>query len=97
LYEVHNKTELDKIDLDGKIIGINNRDLKTFEVNLEQSLEVAASIPKNCIKVSESGISDPRIVSGLKEHGFKGFLIGENFMKTDNPGMACQKFINQIR
>jgi len=96
LYEVHNKSELDKIDLDGKIIGINNRDLKTFEVNLEQSLKVAESIPKNCIKVSESGISDPRIVSGLKEYDFKGFLIGENFMKTNNPGLACKEFINQL-
>ncbi|HBI41142.1 MAG TPA: indole-3-glycerol-phosphate synthase TrpC, partial [Tenacibaculum sp.] len=48
-------------------------------------------------KVSESGISDPRIIMGLKEYGFQGFLIGENFMKTDNPGFACQEFISQIR
>lgn len=98
LYEVHSQEELDKIsDLDGKIIGINNRNLKTFEVDLEHSIALAAQIPDSCVKVSESGISDPRIISGLKEYGFQGFLIGENFMKTDNPGRACRQFIDQIR
>jgi indole-3-glycerol phosphate synthase len=97
LYEVHNKQELDKIDLDHKIIGINNRNLKTFEVDLEHSIELASHIPDSCIKVSESGISDPRIITGLKEYGFQGFLIGENFMKTEDPGYACQEFISQIR
>ena len=98
LYEVHTQEDLDKIsDLDGKIIGINNRNLKTFEVDLEHSIALANQIPNSCVKVSESGISDPRIVTGLKEYGFQGFLIGENFMKTDNPGVACQEFISQIR
>jgi indole-3-glycerol phosphate synthase len=98
LYEVHSQEELDKIsDLDGKIIGINNRNLKTFEVDLEHSIALAAQIPDSCVKVSESGISNPRIISGLKEYGFQGFLIGENFMKTENPGRACRQFIDQIR
>jgi len=98
LYEIHTKEELDKIsDIEGKIIGINNRNLKTFEVDLEHSINLAAQIPKSCVKVSESGISDPRIISGLKEYGFQGFLIGENFMKTENPGRACRQFIDQIR
>lgn len=98
LYEVHNQEELDKIsDLDGKIIGINNRNLKTFQVDLEHSIALASQIPDSCVKVSESGISDPRVISGLKEYGFQGFLIGENFMKTDNPGIACREFIDQIR
>ncbi|PKH49241.1 indole-3-glycerol phosphate synthase TrpC [Tenacibaculum sp. Bg11-29] len=98
LYEVHTQEDLDKInDLDNKIIGINNRNLKTFEVDLEHSINLANQIPDTAIKVSESGISDPRIITGLKEHGFQGFLIGETFMKTDNPGQACQDFINQIR
>ncbi len=96
LYEVHNLQDLDKINLDNKIIGINNRNLKTFEVDLEHSIELASQIPENCIKVSESGISDPRIITGLKEYDFKGFLIGENFMKTENPGFACKEFISQI-
>nr|WP_299035599.1 indole-3-glycerol phosphate synthase TrpC [uncultured Tenacibaculum sp.] len=98
LYEVHTQEDLDKIgDLDNKIIGINNRNLKTFEVDLEHSINLANQIPDTVVKVSESGISDPRIITGLKEHGFHGFLIGENFMKTENPGQACQEFIDQIR
>ncbi len=98
LYEVHTKEDLDKInDLDNKIIGINNRNLKTFEVDLEHSMKLASQIPDSTLKVSESGISDPRIITGLKEHGFQGFLIGENFMKTENPGQACKEFIDQIR
>mgnify|MGYP001056119769 CR=1 FL=1 len=97
LYEVHNQEELDKIELDNKIIGINNRNLKTFEVDLEHSIELASQIPDSCIKVSESGLSDPRVITGLKEYGFQGFLIGENFMKTNDPGFACQEFISQIR
>ena len=80
-----------------KIIGINNRNLKTFKVDLEHSIALAAEIPDTCIKISESGISNPRIITGLKEYGFEGFLIGENFMKTENPGEACEMFINQIR
>ncbi len=97
LYEVHNQEELDKIELDNKIIGINNRNLKTFEVDLEHSIELASQIPDSCIKVSESGLTDPRVITGLKEYGFQGFLIGESFMKTENPGYACQEFISQIR
>ena len=98
LYEIHTKEDLDKIgDLDNKIIGINNRNLKTFEVDLEHSMQLASQIPDSALKVSESGISDPRIITGLKEHGFQGFLIGENFMKTDNPGKACKEFVDQIR
>lgn len=97
LYEVHSKEELDKIALDNKIIGINNRNLKTFEVDLEHSIQLADEIPDSCVKVSESGISDPRIIMGLKEYGFQGFLIGETFMKTADPGKACMDFINQIR
>ncbi|TDQ30146.1 indole-3-glycerol phosphate synthase TrpC [Tenacibaculum caenipelagi] len=98
LYEIHTQEDLDKIgDLDNKIIGINNRNLKTFEVDLEHSIKLANQIPASAIKVSESGISNPRIITGLKEYDFQGFLIGENFMKTENPGQACQEFINQIR
>lgn len=98
LYEVHTQEDLDKIgDLDNKIIGINNRNLNTFEVDLEHSIKLASQIPDSSIKVSESGISDPRIITGLKEYGFQGFLIGENFMKEENPGEACMEFISQIR
>tara|TARA_B110000003_G_scaffold200168_2_gene198783 strand:- start:24068 stop:24853 length:786 start_codon:yes stop_codon:yes gene_type:complete len=96
LYEVHTQEDLNKLELSNKIIGINNRNLKTFEVDLENSVKLSNQIPNDCIKVSESGLSDPRIVTGLKEYGFRGFLIGESFMKTDNPGESCEAFINQI-
>ncbi|SDX08727.1 indole-3-glycerol phosphate synthase [Lutibacter oricola] len=96
LYEIHTEEELDKIDADNKIIGINNRNLKTFKVDLEHSIQLASLIPDSCVKVSESGLNDPRVITGLKEYGFQGFLIGENFMKTDNPGEACKEFIDQI-
>ncbi|MBT4679585.1 MAG: indole-3-glycerol phosphate synthase TrpC [Flavobacterium sp.] len=97
LYEVHTQEDLDKIALHNKIIGINNRNLNTFKVDLENSVNLANQIPDDCIKIAESGLSDPRIITGLKEYGFNGFLIGENFMKTENPGEACEAFISQIR
>ena len=96
LYEVHTQEDLDKIELDNKIIGINNRNLKTFEVDLEHSIELASQIPDNCIKVSESGISDPRTIIGLRQYGFQGFLIGENFMKNEHPGFECQEFVKRL-
>ncbi len=96
LYEIHTQEELDKIDANDKIIGINNRNLNTFKVDLEHSIALASKIPDTCIKVSESGISDPKIIMGLKQYGFQGFLIGENFMKTANPGQACKEFIGQM-
>ena len=98
LYEVHTQEDLDKInDLDNKIIGINNRNLNTFEVDLENSIKLSNQIPESSLKISESGISDPKIIMGLKEYGFQGFLIGETFMKQENPGEACLEFISQIR
>jgi len=96
LYEVHSMRDLDKIDLNDKIIGINNRNLQTFEVDLEHSLALANQIPESCLKVSESGISDPEIINALRSLGFDGFLIGEAFMSQDDPVAACSKFINQI-
>ena len=98
LIEVHNEEELlNALKLKTKLLGINNRNLKTFKVDLEHSIALAEEIPDTCIKVSESGISDPRIITGLKEYGFEGFLIGENFMKTEDPGKACEEFIAQMR
>ena len=98
LYEVHTQEDLDKInDLDNKIIGINNRNLNTFEVDIENSIKLSNQIPDSSLKISESGISDPKIIMGLKEYGFQGFLIGETFMNTENPGEACLEFISQIR
>ncbi|WP_340065331.1 indole-3-glycerol phosphate synthase TrpC [Ascidiimonas aurantiaca] len=97
LLEVHNRKELDKaLSLNVPILGINNRDLKTFKVSLETSRNLAALIPDTFIKVSESGIHSAEAIQQLKSYGFSGFLIGENFMKTEDPGKEAHTFIQQI-
>lgn len=86
LNEVHNKEDLRKIDLkDAKIIGVNNRDLKTFTTDIIRSKELSKLIPNEHIKISESGINNPESIIELRDYGYKGFLIGEKFMKTANP------------
>lgn len=97
LLEVHDADELarslnDHIDM----VGVNNRNLKTFEVSLDTSHHLAALIPPLMIKVSESGISLPEHVAALVASGYQGFLVGENFMKQPVPEAACQAFINSL-
>ncbi len=96
LLELHEKEEIEKISADNKIIGVNNRNLKTFEVTIEHSIQMSNLISSNLIKVSESGISDAATLLKLKNNGYNGFLIGENFMKTSNPGKACKEFIQSV-
>ncbi len=98
LLEVHSCEELDRslneyVDL----VGVNNRNLKTFEVSTSISKNLADLIPDNFIKVSESGIHDIATIKDLKQHGFQGFLIGENFMKAANPMEACQNFLGAFK
>lgn len=98
LFEIHNQQELEKSTLSHiDLVGVNNRNLKTFEVSLETSKGLSKLIPDSKVKVSESGISSIEAISDLKRYGFKGFLIGENFMKTDDPGMAANQFLKQLR
>ena len=97
LLEVHNLNELEKSIMPSiDLIGVNNRNLKTFKVSLETSRSLAEEIPAEFVKVSESGISEVTSIKKLKAIGYKGFLVGENFMKTDNPGLAAKDFINQL-
>lgn len=96
LMELHSEEELDKINEDLNLIGINNRDLKTFLVNIERSAELARKLPERFIKISESGLSEPASIGYLQKAGFKGFLIGENFMRSEDPGKTCEKFIKEI-
>lgn len=97
LLEVHNLNELEKSIMPSiDLIGVNNRNLKTFKVSLETSRSLAEEIPAEFVKVSESGISKVASIKKLKAIGYKGFLVGENFMKTDNPGLAAKDFINQL-
>lgn len=97
LLEVHNQEELlQNIFPTVDAIGVNNRNLKDFSVSLDHSYDLVNQIPDSFIKVSESGISDPETIKYLKSKGFNSFLIGENFMKTDNPALAIQEFVAQL-
>ena len=98
LLEVHNLEELEKSIMPSlDLIGVNNRNLKTFEVSLQNSIDLANHIPSDFVKISESGLTSTEDIKLLKNHSFQGFLIGENFMKTDNPGQSLQQFINQLK
>jgi indole-3-glycerol phosphate synthase len=97
LLEIHNEEELQHICLEVDIVGVNNRDLKTFTVDINRSLELADHIPSEKIKISESGISNINSILTLRQAGFKGFLIGENFMKEPDPSIAFADFVNQLK
>ena len=92
LLELHDETELDRICDTVDLVGINNRNLKTFEVNLEQSVKLASKIDSRFVKIAESGIHDVKDIHYLKQHGFQGFLIGEHFMKQQSPMEAFKDF-----
>jgi len=97
LLELHAEEELEHICEETEIIGINNRDLKTFKVDIERSLRMAEHIPADKIKVAESGINSIENILLFKENGFRGFLIGENFMKEENPSAAFERFVNNLK
>ena len=97
LLEIHDDTELQHICEEVDIVGVNNRDLKTFTVDVQRSIELAEQIPAEKIKISESGISDVDTIIRLMDHGYKGFLIGENFMKQPEPSIAFADFVNQLK
>ena len=98
LLEVHNEEELNKSIMPSlDMLGVNNRNLKTFDVSLETSKQLSALIPNDFVKVSESGISNIEAIKTLQPFGYKGFLIGENFMKTNNAGESAKQFIKDLR
>nr|WP_121270174.1 indole-3-glycerol phosphate synthase TrpC [Pedobacter schmidteae] len=97
LLEVHNLEELQRSlipELDA--IGVNNRNLADFSVNIQTSFDLVDEIPDDFLKISESAISDPKIINQLRDAGFDGFLIGENFMKTAHPGAAMSDFVRNM-
>lgn len=96
LLELHDETELDHICDDTILVGVNNRNLKDFKVDISASLAMAKKIPDTKIKIAESGISDPAMIKIFKEAGFKGFLIGETFMKETNPAVAFNTFAKNM-
>ena len=96
LLEIHNEEELGHICDDVDVVGVNNRDLKTFKVDVQRSIDLGNKIPSDKIKISESGIDDVETILLLKSHGFKGFLMGEKFMKEKDPGKAFQDFVKKL-
>lgn len=98
LIEIHDLEELNKSCIDSiDIIGVNNRNLKTFNVNIETSLNLVDKIPSSFTKISESGLNNSYEIKKLKNSGFDGFLIGERFMKSSNPGEELSNFISKIK
>jgi indole-3-glycerol phosphate synthase len=96
LLEIHEDSEIDKIPENLEIVGINNRNLRSFEVDLENSKQLAEKLPKDKIKVSESGIDSVTTLLNLYKSGFDAFLIGENFMKSDDPAASAKSFISDL-
>lgn len=96
LLEVHTEPELEYVGECIDMVGVNNRNLGTFHTDVQNSYRLAALLPKDYVLVSESGISNPQTVRELREAGFRGFLIGETFMKTEDPGAALKDFIAQV-
>lgn len=97
LLEIHNEAELEHITDLVDMVGVNNRNLKTFEVDINTSLQLVQKIPHTKPAVAESGISDVNTIVTLQQAGFKGFLIGENFMKQANPSIAFTDFVDQLK
>ncbi len=96
LLEMHSAEELEYADMQPDLCGINNRNLGSFVTDVEQSFRLVEQLPKDAVVVSESGISNPFTVKALRAAGFRGFLIGEHFMRAADPGKALAEFIAQI-
>ena len=96
LLEMHSEDELEYLDCEPDMAGINNRNLGTFHTDVANSFRLADKMDTDAVKVSESGISNPDTVRSLREAGFRGFLMGECFMKEQDPGLALKQFIERI-
>jgi indole-3-glycerol phosphate synthase len=98
LLEIHNQTELERaVNVQADMLGVNNRNLKTFEVSTDVSKDLSGGIPDRFVKISESGISTPSAVLELQNYGYQGFLMGEHFMRNTDPGKAVGEFIQKLR
>ena len=97
LLELHSEDQLEKVNEFIDLIGINNRNLKNFEVDIEKSKQILKQLPTDLIKVAESGISHPKTVKELRQAGFQAFLIGENFMKAEYPSLAFEQLVKESK
>lgn len=97
LLEIHGDDELVSVCEEVDLVGVNNRNLKTFEVDIENSIRLLNQLPKGKLAIAESGIDNVAVVKQLRKAGFSGFLIGENFMKNENPGEAFKNYAKQLK
>lgn len=98
LLETHTETEIvENINTTADLVGINNRNLNTFEVDIENSIRLAGMLPKTILKIAESGIESAGVIKKLKDNGFSGFLIGEYFMRNSNPAAKCAELIKELK
>lgn len=97
LLEIHNDEQLEYICDDVDVVGVNNRDLKTFSVDVNRSIQLAEKIPAGTIKISESGIDDVQKIKLLRTYGYSGFLMGEMFMREKDPGEAFKNFAEALK
>jgi indole-3-glycerol phosphate synthase len=98
LLEIHDESELSCVSLAGAdVVGVNNRNLKTFDTALQHTVALADRLPAGVVKISESGLSSPETVVALRRQGLQGFLIGEHFMRNPSPGDALKQFIEEIK
>ncbi|MDD4143930.1 MAG: indole-3-glycerol phosphate synthase TrpC [Prolixibacteraceae bacterium] len=96
IMEIHDSEELCMLNDFIDIVGINNRNLKSFKVDIDTSVKLSGQISDKYVKISESGLSSPQDIKYLKKYGFRGFLIGENFMRSSDPGLSCKLFIEKL-
>ena len=96
LFEVHDVEEIDKYSSEIELIGVNNRNLRTYKTDYKNSIDILKYLPSEAVKISESGINDPVIVHELRTAGYDGFLIGEHFMANANPGDSILKFVKKL-
>lgn len=96
LLEIHEESDLEVLTENIDMVGVNNRDLKRMQTDVNTSLRLSEKIPADLIKISESGISDPGTILTLKEYGYMGFLIGEYFMQHSDPANACRELIEGL-
>jgi indole-3-glycerol phosphate synthase len=96
LLELHDERETEYITPHNQLIGINNRNLGSFVTDVQKSFRMIELLPREALLISESGISDPQVVRELRDAGYRGFLIGENFMKSDEPGESLRAFLGEV-
>lgn len=97
LLEVHSEKEIEKWNPGIALVGVNNRDLKNFHVSVDRSRELFPKLPAETMRISESGLNDASVVKSLFETGFRGFLMGEHFMKTQDPGLSLAEFFMDLK